>query len=363
MNSQGKLRSQTEPNPRQHANAVTLRSGKVLEPIPGRNLDQDSAQKKPKNDEQVLAKPLLRKIQPPFPGRLNQFRKGKKDKEILKTFRHVEINIQLLDTIKQIPQYAKFFKELCNNKRKLIGNEKRKMPAKCKDKGLFAIPCKIGHLRIKKAICDLGASINVLSFSIYEPLNEGFFTKTSVIIQLTDRYIVHPEGVLEDVLIKVNGLIFTIEFYVIKIEEDSILGSSGILLGRPFLSTASTKIDMRSGTLTIEFDGEIVKFNVYDAISHPSEILDVNRVNIIDSLVEETFESSYGDKSKMMFDDFEFVNELLAPMDTKLLPSVVQAPDLELKLLTEHLECTFLENVNHILLIVKLIKSKCKENT
>ncbi|KAK5771103.1 hypothetical protein PVK06_047278 [Gossypium arboreum] len=127
-------------------------------------------------------------------------------------------------------------------------------------------------------------------------------------------------------------------------EEDNTPRSSDILLGRPFFSTANTKIDVRSGALTMEFDGEIVKFNVYDAISHPSEILNVNRVDIIYSLVQETFESSYEDKSKMMFDDFESVNELLAPMDTKLLPSVVQAPDLKLKPLSEHLKLVFLEN-------------------
>ncbi|KAG8493733.1 hypothetical protein CXB51_011200 [Gossypium anomalum] len=343
MNSQGKLPLQTEPNSRKNANTVMLISGKVLEPIPGKNLGQESAQEKPENDKQVLAKPPLPKIQPPFPERLNQCRKSKEDKEILETFKNVEINLPLLDAIRQIPWYAKFLKEFCTNKRKLTGNEKvsvgenvsavlqRKMLVKCKGRGMFAIPCKIGHLGIKKAMCDLRASINVMPFSIYESLNAGFLTKTGVTIQLADRSIVHPEGVLEDVLVKVNGLIFPADFYVIKIEEDNVPGSSDILLGRPFLSTSNTKIDVRSGTLTMEFDGEIVKFNIYGTISHPNEVLDVNHVDIIDSSVEKTFESSYGDKSKMMFDDFESVNKLLAPMDTKLLPSVVQAPDLKLK--------------------------------
>ncbi|XP_012442162.1 uncharacterized protein LOC105767194 [Gossypium raimondii] len=234
LTSQGKLPSQTEPNPRKNANAIMLRSGKVLESIPDRNLAQEITQEKPKKNEQVRPKPPLPKIQPPFPERFNRCRRGKEDKEIVKTFRNVEINISLLDTIKQIPRYAKFLKELCTNKRKLTGNERvnvgenvsavlqRKMPAKCKDRGMS---------------------------------------------------VVHPEGVLEDVLVKVNDLIFPVDFYVIKMEEDSTPGSSDLLLGRPFLSTTSTKIDVRSGTLTMEFDGEIVKFNVYDAISHPTEIL------------------------------------------------------------------------------------------
>ncbi|XP_012453189.1 uncharacterized protein LOC105775201 isoform X3 [Gossypium raimondii] len=154
------------------------------------------------------------------------------------------------------------------------------------------------------------------------------FNCVCVIIQLADRSIVHLEGVLEDVLVKVNELIFPANFYVIKMEEDSTPGSSNLLLGRPFLSTASTKIDVRNGTLTMEFDGEIVKFNVYEAISHPSEILNVNRIDIIDSLVEENFESICGDNSEL--DEFESVNELLSP-NTKLFPSVVHALELELE--------------------------------
>ncbi|XP_040940184.1 uncharacterized protein [Gossypium hirsutum] len=316
LNSQGKLPSQTEPNPRQNANAVTLRNRKVLKPAPVKNLGQEITQETPENDEQIQAKPPLPKIQPPFPGRLNQCQKSKEDKEILETFRNVEINLPLLDAIRQILRYTKFLKELCTNKRKLTGNEKVsvgenvsavlqwKMPVKCKDM--------------------VGRQV--------------------VTIQLADRSIVHPEGVIEDVLVKVNGLILSADFYVIKIEEDNTLGSSDILLGRPFLSTANTKIDVRNGTLTIDFDEEIVKFNVYGTISHPSEVLNVNRVDIINSSVEKTFESSYGDKPKMMFDDFESVNKLLAPMNTKLLPPIMQAPDLKLKPLPEHLKCTFLEN-------------------
>ncbi|XP_016747262.1 uncharacterized protein [Gossypium hirsutum] len=170
-----------------------------------------------------------------------------------------------------------------------------------------------------------------------------------VIIQLADKSIVHLEGVLEDVLVKVNEVIFLADFYVIKMKEDSTPGTSDLLLGLPFLSTASTKINVRSGTLTMEFDGEIVKFNVYDAISHPSEILSVNRIEIIESLVEENFESTYRDNYEL--DKFEFVNELSSP-NTKLLPSVIQAPELELKPLPEHLKYVFWGKGNTLPIIV-----------
>ncbi|KAK5771266.1 hypothetical protein PVK06_047456 [Gossypium arboreum] len=146
-------------------------------------------------------------------------------------------------------------------------------------------------------------------------------------------------------------------------EEDNAPRSSDLLLGGPFLSTASTKIDIRSETLTMEFDREIVKFDVYDAISHPREILSVNRVDIIDSLVEETFESIYEDKFEFIVDDYKSLNELLSPSNTKLLPSVVQALDLELKPLLEHLKYAFLGKGNTLSIIVSNKLSKLEEES
>ncbi|XP_052885234.1 uncharacterized protein LOC128293767 [Gossypium arboreum] len=146
-------------------------------------------------------------------------------------------------------------------------------------------------------------------------------------------------------------------------EEDNTTGSLNLLLGRPFLSTASTKIDVRSGTLTMEFDGEIMKFNVYDAISHPSEILSVNHVDMIDSLVDETFEWIYEDKSEFLSNDYEFFNALLSPSDTKLLPSVVQAPELELKPLPEYIKYAFFGIGNTLPIIISNKLSKPEEES
>ena len=117
----------------------------------------------------------------------------------------------------------------------------KKLPPKCKDQGMFAISCTIGNVGIKRAMCDLGASINVMPLSIYSSLNAGPLKETGVVIQLADRSIVYPEGVLEDVLVQVNGLIFPADFFVLDMEDDKSSNSSDILLGRPFLSTARTK--------------------------------------------------------------------------------------------------------------------------
>ncbi|KAK8317020.1 hypothetical protein V6Z12_A13G081800, partial [Gossypium hirsutum] len=106
LESQGKLPSQTKPNLRQNASAITLRSGKVLETIPAKSHGQDKEREKQISEptarpESEIQRPVV--MPPPFPGRLARDKKEKEEKEILETFRKVEVNIPLLDAIKQIP--------------------------------------------------------------------------------------------------------------------------------------------------------------------------------------------------------------------------------------------------------------------
>jgi len=144
-----------------------------------------------------------------------------------------------------VPRYAKFLKKLCTAKRKLIGSEKisvgenvsavfqRKLPPKCQDPGVLSVPCKIGNLCFDKAMLDLGASINVMHRSVYDKLNLGELKKTSVMRQLADRSSIYPDGVLEDVLVQVNELVFPADFYVMNMGD--ACHDIPILLGRPFL--------------------------------------------------------------------------------------------------------------------------------
>jgi hypothetical protein len=162
-----------------------------------------------------------------------------------------------------VPHYAKFLKELCTIKRKqkLKGCEKvrvgenvsaiiqRKLPAKCKDPGMFTIPCTIGNTRFENAMTDLGASINVMPYSIYAFLKLGPLKKTSVVIQLADRSITYPKGIVEDVLVQINDLVFPADFYVLDMENGD--QTTPILLGRPVLKTSKTKVDVHSGTLIV----------------------------------------------------------------------------------------------------------------
>ncbi|KAK4399223.1 hypothetical protein Sango_1397800 [Sesamum angolense] len=309
LESQGKMPSQTVINPKQNASAIVLRSGKELQ----ENRDENSTKRghaqqrksekeveiqQDQDDETKEDNPKVLVTRPPFPERFAKSKKDEEAKEILETFRKVEVNIPLLDAIKQIPRYARFLKELCTSKGKLKGNERvsmgenvsailqRKLPPKCKDPGTFTIPCKIGLIGIKRAMCDLGASINVMPLSIFESLHVGPLKETGVVIQLADRSVVYPEGVLEDVLVQVNELVFPADFYVLDMREDNSPNSTSILLGRPFLKTARTKIDVHAGTLTMEFDGEIIRFNIFYSMRYPSDISTALFVDAFDPFVQ-----------------------------------------------------------------------------
>ncbi|KAH9752794.1 hypothetical protein KPL71_014847 [Citrus sinensis] len=198
----GKLPSQPEINPKESASAMSLRSGKQLEPLLAKPSKVSTTSSPSVTNSSPEALPLTKKddshstlpvdpsgqvsipspriktlsIPPPFPNRFKQFKKEEQEKEILETFRKVEVNIPLLDAIKQVLRYAKFLKELCSNKQKLSGNEKvsvgenvsavlqRKLPPKCKDPG---------------------------------PMEE-----TGIIIQLADISNAYSKGVMEDILVQ-----------------------------------------------------------------------------------------------------------------------------------------------------------------
>ncbi|XP_052203082.1 uncharacterized protein LOC127808554 [Diospyros lotus] len=321
----GKLPSQTIVNPRENVSVITLRSGKEIDILVQNPTDlaKKTQKEEAENEATISSKVISQTIvhnsdKPnplPFPSRLSKSKKEDQEKDILEIFRKVEVNIPLLDAIKQVPRYAKFLKELCTNKRKLKGNEKvsmgenvsavhqNKLPPKCKDPGMFTIPCKVGNVRIEKAMLDLGASINVMPLSNYSSLNIGPFKETDVIIQLADRSNVYPEGVLEDVLVQVNELVFPVDFYVLNMEEDDSSNLAPILLGRPFLKTARTKIDVHDGTLTMEFDREIVKFNIFDNIRYPNDVQSTFSIDVVNVFVQETFELRHEGKTKVRTKD------------------------------------------------------------
>ncbi|RDX75971.1 hypothetical protein CR513_44086, partial [Mucuna pruriens] len=224
-------------------------------------------------------------------------------------FQKVEINIPFLDAIKQIPKYVKFLKELCVHKRrKMKGSREfggvvsaltkndstagisQVLSKKCRDPGIFSVPCTIGKCTFTDAMLDLGASINVMPASIYRSLNFGDLEPTGMTIQLANRSIVQPLGVLKDVLVQINELIIPVYFYVLDMEDEASGKESTLILGRPFLMTTKTKIDVHAGTLSMEFGDTLVQFNIFEAMRHPTEDHSLFGIDMIEELVEEYFQ-------------------------------------------------------------------------
>ncbi|XP_042065370.1 uncharacterized protein LOC121808869 [Salvia splendens] len=188
-------------------------------------------------------------VKVPLPEALKQ--KTKKDEQFarfLDIFRKEHVNIPLIEALQQMPKYGKFLKEVIAQKT----SWGRKLPAKLKDPGSFTVDCLIGGYKVENALCDLGASINLMPLSVFKQMNIGTLKPTSATLQMADRSVVYPKGIVEDLLIKVGEFIFPIDFMVLDMEEDK---GVPLLLGLPFLATAEANINVKKGELTI-FMGE-----------------------------------------------------------------------------------------------------------
>ena len=135
----------------------------------------------------------------------------------------------------------------------------KNLPWKMQDLGSFTIPYTIGNYEFGKALCDYGTSINLMSLSIVRRLSLGEFTPTIMSLQMADRSMTQPEGILEDVLVKVGKFIFPVDFIVIDIEKDKQIP---LLLGRPSQAIGATLINVKKGELTRRVGIEEVHFNL-----------------------------------------------------------------------------------------------------
>ena len=127
----------------------------------------------------------------------------------------------------------------------------------------------------------------MMPLSIFKKLGLGEVKPTSISLQLADRSVKYPRGVIEDVLIKVDKFIFPVDFVVLDMEEDREVP---LILGRPFLATGRTLIDVQQGKLILWVQDEQVTFDVFEAMKFPSEVHSCFQINTLDKLISETFE-------------------------------------------------------------------------
>ena len=144
----------------------------------------------------------------------------------LDMFKKIEINIPFVEALTQMPNNAKFLKDILSKKRKLADEGvanlivtysvviQKSLPVKMQNPGSFTIPCTIGKVEFKKALCDSGVSINLMPLLLVKRLSLGELTPINMTLQMVDRAMTQPEGVLEDVFIKVGKFIFPMDFAV-----------------------------------------------------------------------------------------------------------------------------------------------------
>ena len=135
---------------------------------------------------------------------------------------------------------------------------------KYKDPGSPTISVNIGGTCIDKALLDLGASVNLLPYSVYKQLGLGELKPTNITLSLADQSVKIPKGIVEDVLVKVDKFYYPVDFVVLDTEPIAIGPNHvPIILGRPFLATSNAIINCRNGVMQFTFGNMTLELNIF----------------------------------------------------------------------------------------------------
>nr|GFA89158.1 reverse transcriptase domain-containing protein [Tanacetum cinerariifolium] len=318
------LPNNTIPNPKGEAKAITTRSGMSYKepPIPPSGVNQqepvevttDTETPSPNDThppivqvEVQVDKPaeepsvVIQKANLPYPSRLQKEKLREKDDilaaKFMEIFRDLHFELSFADALIHMPKFAPMFKKLLNNKDKLIELTKtplnencsavvlKKLQEKLGDPGRFLIPCDFTGLDNFLALADLGASINLMSLSIWKKLRLPTLNDTKMVLELADRTISKPTGVAENVFVKVGKFYFPADFVILDFVADP---SVPLILGRPLLSTAHALIDVYEGEITLRHDDQSLTLKCGDTPSISYNNLEsLNKVDLIDATCEE----------------------------------------------------------------------------
>nr|GEU49046.1 reverse transcriptase domain-containing protein [Tanacetum cinerariifolium] len=237
----------------------------------------------------------------PFPSRLQKEKLREKDDilaaKFMEIFRDLHFKLSFADALVHMPKFAPMFKNLLNNKDKLIELTKtplnencsvavlKKLQEKLGDPGRFLIPCDFLEFDNCLALADLGASINLMPLSIWKKLRLPTLNDTKMVLELADRTISKPTGVAENVFVKVGKFCFPANFVVLDFVADPRVP---LILGRPFLSTAHALIDVYKGEIILRHDDQSLTLKCGDTslISY-NNFESLNKVDLIDKTCEE----------------------------------------------------------------------------
>ncbi|KAJ9550959.1 hypothetical protein OSB04_015004, partial [Centaurea solstitialis] len=370
---QGQLPGQPEPNPRAQMNAITLRDGKVLKEVERktRNVvshgDNGGVSKANEGgnvgqaDVPPVESSVKKSTHVPFPARLAKAKLEAKLGKFLEMMKQLHINIPFMDAITEIPTYAKFLKDLISTKRRsriLLSEECSALittvvPEKLGDPGSFSIPCSINGLSIHRALCDLGASVSLMPLAIARRVHLGDLKATNISLQLADRSIKYPVGVLEDLPLQVGSFIVPCDFVVLEMIEDV---NTPIILGRPFLATAGAIIDVKHGKLSLNVGKEKVEFELRKSMGLPPSMDDIQIADALENVFSEEILVDEEDARVIeeIFDSSEPFTKKIAvePISAPKEENDAAPPKVDLKPLPPNLKYAFLGDDNTYPVIV-----------
>ncbi|GJV12455.1 reverse transcriptase domain-containing protein [Tanacetum coccineum] len=247
-------------------------------------------------------------------------------------FKQLRLEIGLKDALVEMPKFNKWLSGLLRNKEKLkeiaittVNAEcsaiiMNKVPEKLEDPGKFLIPCALQELDRTSALADSRASINLLPHSIYKQLGLGALTPTRMTLELANRSITHPMGIAEDVVVRVDGFTFLVDFVVVNFEPDPRVP---IILERPFLRTVKALIDLYEEKLTLRIGKEELVYYAKKSEKNKDKHF-VHAISIIDFSKDDPFSGStnipsdapFPSSSPMKTSDStfeEFINKFTLP--------------------------------------------------
>ncbi|XP_022032673.1 uncharacterized protein LOC110933775 [Helianthus annuus] len=341
---------------------------------PGESQGEKMVEKTPVD---VRPSPLVDHSSVLFPTRLCNQKYSREYGQCLDIFKQLKINLPFIEALQSMPKYAKFLKDLLRNKEKLreLSNVPlnggcsavvlNKLPEKLTDPSIFTIPCLFGSNTNTRALAELGASINLMPFSLYEKLDLGELSPTRMTLSLADRSVKYPRGIVENLLVNVDKFVFPADFVILDMEADERVP---IILGRPFLRTAKALIDVHDGKITLRVGEESVTFEIERSMNHPSGSDDysgpchsVYFLNSFISCVDYCLEYFSGagqvvgekvEEELMRVDEVKEKGIPLVPEVLAVSEDTTQPPPLELKVLPSHLEYAFFGEASELPVII-----------
>nr|GEY73721.1 reverse transcriptase domain-containing protein [Tanacetum cinerariifolium] len=439
----GTLLSNTITNPKEELKGITTRSGFAYQgptiPTPskqGTEVTKDQVQT-PSSQSTVPVKPPVAQPETPTPvyepvvapviapmpnlkssipypsRRDNERRRDQANEQIEKfyeIFNDMSFKISFTDALILMPKFASTLKALIGNKKKLSEMARtpmdehclvvilNKLPRKLGDPGKFLIPCEFPGMDECLALADLGASINLMPFSVWEALSLSKLTPTCMTLELADRSVSKLIGIAKDVSFKVGVFHFPADFVVVDFEPDPRVP---LILGRCFLKTGRALIDVHKGELTLHIGNEAITYNLDQTVRYLANYnqMTANKIDVIKMACEEYSQEVLGffdvtarsrcffgledDPDSPKINPFYYDPEgdillLEAILNSEPLPpfpnheqylpsfkkelkvceaktvksSVDEPPEVELKDLPPHLEYAFLEGENKLPVII-----------